>query len=151
MIMKKTACFFVIALAIVCARAQAPALNLPAWNATVTVLDEAGQPVAGADVGMSYYVPPPSGENEASDKIHGLTDTNGIVRLTHANTGSIGLGLQVSKTGYYPTTQGHEFAKFQDNDPAKWNPTITLVLKKIGKPIAMYAKKEETKTPKENE
>lgn len=150
MIMKKIACLFVIALAIVCARAQTPALNLLAWNATVTVLDEAGQPVADADVEMSYYVPPPPGEREAGGSVHSLADTNGVVRLSHANNGSIGLGFHVTKAGYYPTTKGHEFAKFQDNDPAKWNPNETLVLKKIGQPIAMYAKKEDAKMPKEN-
>ena len=80
-----------------------------------------------------------------------MTDTNGVFAASHENTGSIDLGFRASKTGYYSTIKEHEFIKFKDSDPTKWNPNETLVLKKIGQPIAMYAKKEETKTPKENE
>jgi hypothetical protein len=50
------------------------------------------------------------------------------------------LAFQVGKAGYYSTTKGYEFSTFGDNDPQKWNPSETLMLKKVGKPIAMYAK-----------
>lgn len=117
------------------------------WAATIKVVDENGQPVAGAEVDISYYIKPPPGENEAGESVHGLTDTNGIVRLSHAATGSVGLSFQATKAGYYSTTRGHEFAKFQDNNPDKWNPSETLLLKKVGKPIAMYAKRIDQNPP----
>jgi hypothetical protein len=122
-----------------CAFGQATVWTHP-WTATIKVVDENGQPVAGTTVAVWFYVQPPTGQPEASDKVEGLTDTNGIFKISHASTGSISLTFQANKTGYYSTTKGHEFATFNDNDPQKWDPNETLLLKKIGKPIAMYAK-----------
>jgi hypothetical protein len=48
--------------------------------------------------------------------------------------------LGVSKQGYYHNHLDHEFAKFKKNDEAKWNPTVVMALKKVGKPIPMFAK-----------
>jgi hypothetical protein len=146
--MKKLNYIFITAFALNFAHAQ---ISEPAWNATITVLDETSQPVAGANVEMSFYVKTKPGEGESGGSVQGLTDTNGVVRLSHPNTGSIGVAFQATKTGYYATTKGHEFVEFQDGDPEKWNPTMTLLLKKIGDPIAMYAKKEQAKMTKENE
>lgn len=145
--MKKTICSFVIVLAVNFAWAQ---ISQPGWRANIKVVDEDGQPIPDATVAVWYYIQPPANQTEASEKIQGLTDTNGVFTASHSNTGSIDLGFQVSKVGYYSTTKGHEFAKFKDSDPAKWNPSETVILKKIGHPIAMYVKKEETKIPKEN-
>jgi hypothetical protein len=143
MIMKKTLTFLCLTLTLLtngCAFGQTNVWTHP-WMATIKVIDEGSQPVTGATVAVWYYVKPPAGENEAGESVQGLTDTNGIVRLSHAATGSISLAFDASKVGYYSTTIGHEFAKFADNDPQKWNPSKTLLLKNIGKPIAMYAKK----------
>jgi hypothetical protein len=146
--MKHLTCIFITAFALNFAHAQVPQ---PAWNATITVLDETDRPVAGANVEMSFYVKAKLGESESGGNVQGLTDTNGVVLLSHPNTGSIGVAFQANKAGYYATTKGHQFVEFKDGDPEKWNPTVTLLLKKIGQPIAMYAKKEEIKMPKENE
>jgi hypothetical protein len=135
--MKKLTCLFTIALACSSVLAQS---SKPDWSATIKVIDETSQPVTGADVEMSYYVQPPPGEHEAGGNVHGLTDINGVVRLSHSNTGSIGLGFQATKAGYYATTKGHEFVQFKDSDSAKWNPNETLMIKRVGTPIAMYAK-----------
>ena len=112
----------------------------PSWRATLKVIDKAGEPVAGATVVVSYYVHPPPGQSEAGDMIQGMTDVTGTFTASQTNTGSIGLSFQASKPGYYTTTKGHEFARFKDNDPAKWNPNETLALKKCVNPIPMYAK-----------
>jgi hypothetical protein len=104
------------------------------------VIDETGQPVSGATVAIWYYIHPPAGQSEASDKIEGLTDTNGTFTASQTNTGSIDLGFQASKLGYYVTSKGHEFADFKDSDPGKWNPSVTLVLKRIARPVPMYAR-----------
>lgn len=140
MIMKSLACQILIILALNSTCAQSYPLQKPDWNVTIKVIDEAGLAVSGANVEMSYYVQAPPGRKEAGEKIRGFTDEIGIFRTSHTNTGSIGLGFQAIKTGYYPTIKGHEFAKFKDNDPTKWNPTITLVLKRVREPIPMYAK-----------
>lgn len=147
MIMKTLACQLVVALALSCACAQTATQSEPEWRAFVRVLDEANQPVSGADVEMSFYVKPPPGQTQAGERIHGLTDTNGLVQLVHENTGSIGLGFRTTKPGYYPATKGHQFADYRQEEPAKWNPTITLLLKRIVNPIPMYAKRLNTHVP----
>jgi len=50
------------------------------------------------------------------------------------------LGIQAEKEGYYTTRIGYGLTPYWNANPANWNPMITLVLKKIGKPIPMYAK-----------
>jgi len=116
------------------------------WIVKLKVVDDENQPVSGADAWVAYYLPSSTDQssdvnNPASDKIGGLTDENGVFTASHEDTGSISLGLHVRKEGYYPTDVIHEFAKFRDSDTDKWSPNITLVLKKIVKPIPMYAKR----------
>lgn len=126
--------FFIVAIA--CAHGQG---SKPIWNATIKVLDESGLPIAGADVEMSWYVTAADG-SETFDKTQGVTDANGLFITSHEANRSIDLGFTARKRGYYSTTKGHEFVDFNDNDPEKLNPHVTLVLKKIGLPIPMYAK-----------
>jgi hypothetical protein len=93
MIMKKTLAPLCLALAVLtngCILGQESVWTHP-WTATIKVVDENGQPFVGAEVEVSYYVKPPPGENEAGGSVNGLTDTNGIVRLSHTATGSVGL------------------------------------------------------------
>jgi hypothetical protein len=146
--MKKIICLIIAGITINCAKAQ---LLGHEWKATLKVVDESNQPVAGANVEAWYYVRPTPANPNIAEKIEGLTDINGLFTASHGNTGSIDLSFRATKTGYYPTTQGHEFARFKDSDPNKWNPNLTLVLKKIGKPIPMYARREEMTLQKEDE
>jgi len=75
----------------------------------------------------------------------GLTDTNGIFGASHSAHSGI-LGFAAEKAGYYTTREPSYDLGFT-YDPAKWNPTQTIVLKKIGKPTAMYAKRLNTHVP----
>ena len=106
------------------------------WKATVKVVDENGSPVAKASVKVGYYI-----KNTSVD-IGGITDTNGIfvaVRTTSTfNYVEYALAFVIEKEGYYRTFSKCDLGL--PYDASKWNPTITLLLKKIGKPIAMYAK-----------
>lgn len=138
--MKKELFQLAVALAIGHASAEISPASRPGWSAMVTVVNEGGQPIQGANVEVWYYVNPPPEQTEASEKIQGMTDTNGLFTASHQNTGSIDLGFRASKSGYYSATRGHEFSRFKDEDPAKWNPAVTLLLKKIGRPVPMYAK-----------
>ena len=99
--MKKHAYPVIAALTTLCACAQSPQPAIPPWTARITVTDEAGMPVAGAEVEVSYYIPPPPGKTVAGGTIRGLTDTNGFFRASHADTGSADLGFRVTKAGYY--------------------------------------------------
>jgi hypothetical protein len=108
------------------------------WNVTLKVVDEAGQPVAAAKASVGYY----SESQPAS--IDGLTDTNGIFKASHeAYSGE--LGFTAEKTGYYLTREEYDLGFTYDS--TKWSPTPVLVLKKIVKPISMYAKSLNTHVP----
>lgn len=157
MIMKNVLTLLCFALAILtngCAFGQ---LAANPWTATINVVGEDGNPVVGADVVVSYTLPPQPGQNPeeggVGGQIKGLTDANGTFSASHADT-SWGIGINVEKTGYYTAHIGHQLyrhGQFDGNTVfVSRNPNITLVLKRIGKPIAMYAKKEETKIPKED-
>ncbi|HWY31191.1 MAG TPA: hypothetical protein VNX46_10570 [Candidatus Acidoferrum sp.] len=106
------------------------------WTANVKVVGEDGNPVVGAEVAVQYTVPatPDSGQPTYAE-IKGMTDPNGMFSASHTDS-SWGLGVSVGKPDYYFTHIGHQFY-FDDKNR---NPSFTLVLKQIGKPIAMYAK-----------
>jgi hypothetical protein len=130
---------------------QAPAL--PAqfgphqWTATIKVVGEDGNPIVGANVSAQYDVSRPAGSDQPTfGDVKGMTDSTGTFIATHTDS-SWNLGIFAEKPGYYATHTGWQFY-FDDK---RRNPSFTLMLKRIGKPIAMYAKKEEAKVPKENE
>ena len=108
------------------------------WRVTLKVMDDVGQPVAVAKAGVGYY------SDRASKSINGLTNTNGIFVASHLSYGGE-LGFGVEKAGYYTTSMSYLLG--YDYDAAKWNPTQKIILKKIVKPIPMYAKQVRTHVP----
>jgi hypothetical protein len=107
------------------------------WTATVKVVGEDGNPIAGADAAVQYsIIPVPSDPNQPRyGEIKGTTDTEGMFSASHTDS-SYDLGVVIDKAGYYATQTGWQFYY----DDKRRNPSFTLVLKKNGKPIAMYAK-----------
>jgi hypothetical protein len=136
---KKITYLFLFVLPVSCTEGQTAGLPKPAWNAAIKVIDESGEPVAGATAEMSWNVNRPD-NSLTSDKTEGITDANGVFKTSHEANRSVGLGFAASKAGYYSAKIGYELAQLSDNDPAKWNPTVTLLLKKVIRPIPMYAK-----------
>lgn len=145
----KKVIFLLFAIAIInCARAQT---SLPQhdWHVTLKIVDESGQPIAGASAGVGFYwVTPPPDRKYTAGGIDGVTDTNGVFKASHASEFCT-LHFVVQKAGYYTT--GSQYSAGSEYDPLKWNPTLTLTLRKVGQPVAMYAKRVETKIQKENE
>jgi hypothetical protein len=143
MIMKNTLIFFCLTFTVLTnSRVFGQATNLPAqfgphlWTATVKVVGEDGNPIAGAAVSAQYDVPtPPNSDQQTFGEVKGVTDSNGVSMLSHTDS-SWNLGIGVENAGYYPTHVGYEFYF----DEKRQNPSFTLLLKKIGKPIPMYAK-----------
>jgi len=112
------------------------------WHATLKVVDESGAPMPGAEASVSYFVHPPPGQPRdsiASESISGLTDADGIFKASHRDR-SISLSFSAEKDGFYRSYVVNQLGKPSDYDPVKWNPEVTLSLKRIGQPIAMYAK-----------
>jgi hypothetical protein len=127
-----------------CGKAQNSPVQLPEWKAAVHVTDELRQPVNGAHVVIGYYISPPPGQSIAMDKKVGLTDLNGLFRAS-ARAQSVDLEFAVQKDGYYPTYQSYELGL--NYDPVRWNPTQSVVLKKVGTPVPMYARKAQIEVP----
>jgi len=111
------------------------------WRATLKVVDEQGSSISDAKAGVGYFI------NSVGTSVDGFTDTNGFFVASHTSYGGA-LGCVAEKLGYYATRQSY-VVPF-DYDPIKWNPTITMVLKKIGKPIPMYAKNARIEIPEIN-
>ena len=134
--MKKIVCLILAGITINSAKAQWVEHE---WKVTVKVVDETGQPIAAAKASVGYF----SKSQPAS--IDGLTDTNGIFTASHHAYSGI-LGFTAEKAGYYITRMPSYELGFT-YDPAKWNPTPKIILKKIGQPIPMYAKSLNTHIP----
>ena len=109
------------------------------WNATIKVVDESGQPIEGANASIGYF------SQSHPKSIDGLTDTNGIFRASHRAYSGI-LGFTAEKAGFYLTREPSYELGFA-YDQVKWNPTQELILKQIGKPIPMYARKAQIEIP----
>ena len=123
-----------------CAYAQNPPQVGHDWKATINVVDEAGPAIQAADVTIAYFVKPPPGESIAFAKKNGQTDANGIFTASEHST-SVELDISAQKTGYYTSGMTYELGHSFQYDPVKWSPNLTLVLRKVGQPIPMYAKK----------
>ena len=104
------------------------------WKATMRVVDESGNPISGANANIGYFT------NSQPANAIGVTDTNGLFTASHSVLESLAeVGLQADKPDYYTVSAERQLGP--QYDPAQWTFTQTLVLKKVGKPIAMYAKK----------
>lgn len=115
----------------------APAQTSPTnheWKVTLKLVDENGVSVPGANAGVGFYT------NSMPASIDGKTDTNGLFMATYSAQSDLAqLGFYAEKSGYYSTRMGYLLEP--PYDTLKWNPTETLVLRKVAKPIAMYSKK----------
>ncbi len=134
--MKTISCLIFALAGIACADAQIRTLPHQ-WHATIKVLDENERPVPYAEVRIGFSAASLQGD-PIPDKIAGHTDTNGVFVAGHVDR-SVKLDFMAQKTGYYPFTSQH-FLGFSEKDNPDWNPSATLLLKKIRNPIPMHVK-----------
>lgn len=128
---------FLLAIVLSCtAFAQNDTLSSREWNATIFVTDDAGQPIPGANISVFYSVL--ASDGTASRKIEGTTDGAGTFLASHKDTGVPAMAFRAKKSGYYSITQSYNLG--WEYNRQIWNPTISLVLKQVRNPIAMYAK-----------
>jgi hypothetical protein len=127
----------ICAIATNCVHAQLSTAPTPTWKVTLKVVDETGLPVINANAVVDY---------QSNDQFSGLTDTNGIFVASHKDK-SYALAFDVKKDGYYSVWQRYEMGWAYQYNEAKWNPTIEIVLKRIIKPIPMYAKRIDAEPP----
>jgi hypothetical protein len=101
------------------------------WTATLRVVDENDKPVADADASVEIYIHDLDlfgHVNDRTDEIRGKTDVNGVFTASHK--GFCPSAFNAGKNGYISVRSNHDMLSFRDNDPEKWNPKVTLVLKK---------------------
>jgi len=113
--------------------AYAQVTNSYTWKATLKVIDENGVAFFGASASIGFYT------NSVSTGVNGVTDTDGLFTVTHAARSENAIvSFEAKKEGYYSILQDIDLGPPYNLE--KWSPSKTLVLKRIGKPIAMYAK-----------
>ena len=121
-------------------------VQLPESKLTVRVLDEDSRPITGATVTIAFENPVPKWGGGEEKPAIGLTDTRGIFSASGRSYDT--LGGNVKKDGYYQSWwESYKFEKQELRKWKPWNPTTAVVLKRIGQPIGMYAKKVETDLP----
>ena len=115
---------------------------LPTAKATILVVDESGVPLEGIDTGLGFSRPKKTGWGSKSAGNRGLTNKEGKFISSGATEEIIRYGAR--HPDYY--TSRYEFTAFTGINGIigfrkwqPWNPTLKVVLKKIKKPIAMYA------------
>ena len=114
---------------------------------TIKAIDESGNTIPGANVRISLPNRTGWGDDGPDKKITYLTDSEGICVAQIEYKGDA--GFLVFKDNYYKTSGSIQLKKssniFHGWEP--WNPTIEVMLKKIGTQIPMYAKREQSKLP----
>lgn len=117
--------------------------TLPVARVTASLLDEQGNSLSGATVSLEFSEPK-SGSSPVHKK--GLTDTNGEFSGEGYSDGA--LGTLCKKDGYYlGSVPIPGFKNAADKRWQTWNVTYTTVLRKIEKPVAMYARNGSLKVP----
>jgi hypothetical protein len=102
---------------------------------TVRVVDDQGNPIEGAKVGLAFEVL--GGSNKKV--INRVTGKDGLFTVSNKSTGSA--AFSVDKEGYYSSWGGFHFYKSDLGKWQPWNPEEKVILRKIGKPVPMYARK----------
>ena len=103
---------------------------------TVKVVGEDGQPVEGAEVGISFGAASYGKERERSV---GFSDAGGLFQASAQSLDFA--GYSAKKKGYYKSYAKYYFregVKFFRWQP--WNPTVELLLRKRENPVPMYAR-----------
>lgn len=110
---------------------------------TVKVIDEEGEPVEGANVNVGI-----------DSRLHmdGYNNYNGVSgedgTFTVESRGSGSSEIRVTKEGYYrsdpemrwPGDLNNDMEKMKEIGFRPWNPTVSVILKKIGDPIPMIVR-----------
>ncbi len=117
------------------------------FRLTLRVVDEDGRPVESAHARIGAE----SREEGKGVFAEGLTNADGIFSGEVETPNAMLAGYSVEKSGYYRTRLSYS-AEFRPKDGKwqPWDPTITVVFKKIGNPVPMYAKRVKFKFPELN-
>jgi hypothetical protein len=109
---------------------------------TVRVVDEVGDPLEGAQVKLGFFNLKHNGEYRYFNGDSNLDGEFSAEFPSHASDSPI----EVTKHGYYKSRKNYD-GVYNDYLTARdkgrfepWNPTVNVVLKKIGKPIPLHVR-----------
>lgn len=117
---------------------------LPLAKMTVHVVGEQGEPIPGATVIIHFRAASSSGQKSWAI---GKTDDQGSFAAEGHHV-DLGLDASVEKEGYYEG--GTDVVRFNDLVLGKlqpWNPVTKVVLRPVGKSVALHVKRVQTEIP----
>lgn len=103
---------------------------------TLKVVDDDGRPVEGAMVGVSFERNTSQGTQVTTER--GKTDADGFFTATGSGNGFVSFGAH--KEGFYDSYYNHVFSEKSIGRWQPWNPIVDVLLRKIEKPVPMYAR-----------
>jgi hypothetical protein len=114
--------------------------ELPKAKVTVRVVDENDRLIQNANISLGFGNSP---------SVKGVTDAEGLF-TAEGRCDIRGIGCGITKDGYYLGSP--PIPRFTERDETlnRWNPwdeTYTAILRPIGKPVALYAKKVSAEIP----
>lgn len=110
---------------------------LPEACVTIKVVDEEGRPLQNIKVGVGFERN--TGSGVTSDAVDGITNSDGAFTARGKTTNYV--YYRVDLPGYYSSSGKYKFERETAKKWQPWNPEIIVVLRKIEKPIPMYARK----------
>ena len=117
------------------------AVAMPVAQVTAHIVDEQGQALDGVLVSIALILSSPESVGADSYLVEGRTD--GAGNFTGSGESEWpDVTVSAEKDGYYQSTDGVSMETVNEalNRWEPWNPTITIMLKKIQNPVPMYYK-----------
>lgn len=120
----------------------------PEASLVIKVTDEHGEPIKNAEVGLGFEQGYKNG-SPFMKTMTGYTDNNGLFKAKKRTSNLVTYGA--IKVGYYRTNDIHKFSSKAGNRWEPWGQEVKVVLRKIEKPVPMYAREVKLSLPTLNE
>lgn len=114
------------------------AFDYPEAKVTVKVVDEYSNPLENVDVLIGFQEPKSTAQGIKDVAEKGVTRTDGIFSASRKSGNHIAFSAE--KQGYYKSRGDFHFSTSTNGRWQPWNQEIKLVLRKIEKPVPMYAR-----------
>lgn len=112
------------------------AVLLPEACVTIKIVDEDGKPLKDMPVGVGFERN--TGSSVTAVATNGRTNADGIFQARGKTTNYVHYRIETPE--YYISSGKYNFEREIAKKWQPWNPEITLVLRKIEKPVPMYAR-----------
>jgi len=109
---------------------------LPEGCITVLVVDEQGNPMEGINVGIGFEKN--TGSGTVGIPVRGVTGVTGKFIGKHNTLKDV--QYRAYMEGYYQSSGDYKFKNHVGKKWQPWNPELKLILRKIEKPVPMYAR-----------